>query len=106
MDLAERLSAQFKNDREVVLDRIAHWLAWQRDVLLVQSRAEDGVANVDMLDELRDDAHHCDRHEVLAFVQALIACREHLESNVQSRIALDALMVEAPRALNDNVVGG
>jgi DNA polymerase-3 subunit delta' len=96
-DLAERLSGQFKNDRESVDDRLEEWLGWQRDVLLVQSGAEEGAANADMLDELREDARRCDRREVLAFVQALIACREHLASNVQSRIALDALMVQAPR---------
>jgi DNA polymerase-3 subunit delta' len=97
-DLAERLSGQFKNDREPVVDRLEEWLGWQRDVLLVQSGAEEGVANADMVDELREDARRCGRAEVLAFVQALIACREHLASNVQSRIALDALMVQAPRA--------
>jgi DNA polymerase-3 subunit delta' len=97
-DLAERLSGQFKNDRESVDKRLEDWLGWQRDVLLVQSGAEEGVANADMLDELQEDARRCDPREVLAFVQGLIACREHLASNVQSRIALDALMVEAPRA--------
>ncbi len=96
-DLAERLSTQFKNDREIVFDRLAEWLGWQRDLVLVQSGAEEGIANLDRLDELREDAAACDRREGLAFVRALIACREHLRTNVQSRIALDALMVQAPR---------
>ncbi len=97
-DLAERLSVQFRTDREAVLDRLGEWLGWQRDVLLVQSGggAADGVANVDMLDELREDAGLCARNDVLGFLQALMACREQLAANVQSRIALDALMMMAP----------
>jgi len=99
-DLAERLSGRFKNDRDAVARLIDDWLGWWRDVMLVQAGAEDGVAHVDMVDELREDARRCLSMEVRGFVQALAECREHLEVNVQARIALDALMVQAPRRRN------
>ena len=38
-----------------------------------------------------------ERAEVVSFVHALMICRERLEANVQARIALDALVVLAPR---------
>ena len=97
MDLTERMSQQFREKREAVFDRLSAWLSWWRDVLLVQSGAEDSVANVDLVEKLREDASRYERAEVMAFVQALLKCRERLEANVQARIALDALMVMAPR---------
>jgi len=100
MDLGERLAQQFRRDREAVLERLDGWLSWWRDVLLLSAsgESEDGVANVDMLDALREDAGRYDQDGVVAFVQALRECRRRLEGNVQARIALDALLVRAPGA--------
>jgi DNA polymerase-3 subunit delta' len=98
MDLTERMARQFRERREAVFDRLSAWLSWWRDVLLVQSGAEDGAANGDLLDTLRTDAGSYQRADVVAFVQALVRCRERVEANVQARIALDAMIVLAPRA--------
>jgi DNA polymerase-3 subunit delta' len=98
MDLGEALARKFKDDREAVLDRVAEWLGWWRDLVLVQSSAEEGVANVDVMDGLREDAERYTPADVFTFVQALRECRRRLESNVQARIALDAMLVMAPRA--------
>jgi DNA polymerase-3 subunit delta' len=99
MDLGERLAQQFRRDRDVVLERLESWLSWWRDILLVSAAGEagDGVANVDMLDSLWEDAGRYERDDVVAFVQALRECRRRLEENVQARIALDALLVRTPR---------
>ncbi len=59
--------------------------------------AEDGVANIDMVGALSEDAGRYERDRVVSFVRALRECRRRLESNVQARIALDALLVRAPR---------
>jgi DNA polymerase-3 subunit delta' len=98
MDAAERLHDELRRDRERVLDLLGEWQGWWRDVLLAQSGAEDGIANVDMLDALHDDARRYRRDEVTTFVQALIDARGYLEKNVQSRLVLEALALEAPRA--------
>ena len=98
MDLSERLAARFREDREAVLSRLAEWLGWWRDIMLVQSGAEEGIANVDLLGELREDASNYSPADAVTLVQALRSCRRGLESNVQARIALDAMMVMAPRA--------
>ena len=63
----------------------------------MQSGAEEAVVNVDLLDALREDRGRYEARDVVAFVQALAKCRQRLERNVQARIALDALMVMAPR---------
>jgi DNA polymerase III subunit delta' len=96
MDLSERLSDAFKRDREPVLAQVDQWAAWWRDVLLVQSGASERAANLDMERELREDAEGHTTAEIAAFLQALIETRTYLVENVQSRIALDALMLAAP----------
>jgi len=95
---AEAMAADFRRDREAVLALLAEWQGWWRDVLLIGSGAETGVANLDMLSELREDARRCSRSAVAGFVRALGAARRHLEENVQPRLALEALLLDVPGA--------
>jgi hypothetical protein len=81
-----------------VLSLLAQWQAYWRDVLLVQSGAADAIANVDQAAALREDAGRCAGGEVVAFVQALLDTPGYLESNVQSRLALEALLLRVPGA--------
>jgi DNA polymerase-3 subunit delta' len=98
IDLAEKLSEAFKRDREPVLWQLDGWAAWWRDVLLVQAGAADRVVNLDLERELAEDAVAHSRAEVAVFLQVIIETRTYLTENVQSRIALDALMLAAPGA--------
>jgi DNA polymerase-3 subunit delta' len=96
MRLSEKLSDQFKQGREPVFALLEEWLGWWRDVLLMQAGAEEGIANTDLIAELQEAAARHSRDDVMHFVQATLAAKEHLHANVQSRIALDALLLEAP----------
>jgi DNA polymerase-3 subunit delta' len=96
MDLAEKLSDAFKRDRDAVLGQIDEWAGWWRDVLLAQSGAGERIANLDLDAELREDAASYSRPEISAFLRALIETRAYLTANVQSRIALEALMLAVP----------
>jgi DNA polymerase-3 subunit delta' len=96
MDLAEKLSDAFKRDRDATLDQLDEWAGWWRDVLLTQSGAGERVANLDLSAELLDDAESYRRADIAGFLQALIDTRTYLTGNVQSRIALEALMLAAP----------
>jgi hypothetical protein len=96
MDLAEKLSDAFKRDRDGTLDQLDEWAGWWRDVLLTQSGAGERVANLDLDVELREDAESYGRADIAGFLQALIDTRTYLCENVQSRIALEALMLAAP----------
>jgi DNA polymerase-3 subunit delta' len=98
MELAERLSEEFKKDREAVLPLLAEWQAWWRDVMLVQSGAGEGVAAMDRLAALAEDAGAYPPQAVTAFVRAIGDARQHLGENVPSRLVLEWLMLEAPRA--------
>jgi DNA polymerase-3 subunit delta' len=98
MSLAEKILDDFRANREATYARLAEWAGWWRDLLLVQSGAEDGVANADMMDELRDDARRFQQPEVLAFVRAILGAIERLRANVQPRPAIELLLLEAPES--------
>ena len=96
LELAERLAGDFRQGREAVLEQLLEWQSWWRDLLLVRSGAEEGVANFDLMADLRVDAGRLGRQEVVAFLRALSAAHRHLTENVQPRLVLEALMLEVP----------
>jgi DNA polymerase-3 subunit delta' len=98
MRLAETLSDRFKQDRTEVFSLLDEWLAWWRDVMLTQAGAEDGIANVDSIEDLREAASRYPARDLRHFVESMIATKEHLDANVQSKIALESLLLEAPLA--------
>jgi hypothetical protein len=96
MVLAEKLSEAFKREREPVFRQLDEWAGWWRDVLLMQSGAGESIANLDEAAAIEADGKEYRRSDVARFVQAIIEIRGYLGENVQSRIALDALMLDAP----------
>jgi hypothetical protein len=99
LDLAERLAAEYRSDRDSLSELLAEWQGWWRDVMLVRCGAEDAVANVDMRDQLKEDARRYGRGQIAAFVGAIEDTGEYLRLSVQARLALDALVMQAPSAL-------
>ena len=100
IDLAEKLSDSFKREREPVFRQLDEWAGWWRDVLLAQSGAGESIANLDEAAAIAADAGKYSRGDVVRFVQAIIETRGILSENVQSRIALDSLMLSVPGAAN------
>jgi len=96
MSLAEKMTEDFRSDREAMYSQLVEWAGWWRDVMLVQSGAEDGVANADMLVALREDSALYAEPQVRSFIHAILAAVEHLRANVQPRPALELLVLEAP----------
>ncbi|MDO8612684.1 MAG: DNA polymerase III subunit delta' [Dehalococcoidia bacterium] len=98
LELAERLAAEFKRKPEALIAALEAWRDWWRDVLLVQAGAEDGVAGVDRLAELREDAGRLGQAGVAAFVRAVGEAGRNLQENAQPRLVLETLLLSAPRA--------
>ncbi|MDP2674740.1 MAG: DNA polymerase III subunit delta' [Dehalococcoidia bacterium] len=98
LDLAERLAPDFKRRPEALFAALEAWRDWWRDVLLMRAGAEDGVANVDRLAELREDAARHRSASVAEFVQAVGEAGHNLQENAQPRLVLEALLLGAPRA--------
>ena len=97
LELAERLAGEYRRRPEVLLAELEAWRDWWRDVLVVQAGAEDGVANVDRLPDLRRDAARLRRDDVAAFVRAVGDARRYLGENAQPRLVMETLLLEAPR---------
>ena len=96
MELAEGLAQHFRRTPEGLLAELEAWRDWWRDVLLVQAGAEDGVANVDRLPDLREDAARYGRGGVAAFVRAVGEAGRHLQENAQPRLVMETLLLETP----------
>ncbi len=96
MGVAERLAPEFRRKPEALLAELGDWRDWWRDVLLVRAGAEDGVANIDRLPELRAEASRCSREGAAAFVRALGEAGQQLRENAQPRLVLETLLLGAP----------
>jgi hypothetical protein len=106
MDLVQRLAEAFREDREPVLRTLDEWARWWRDVFLVQSGVPEGVLNIDLPEEAKADAERYTRREVLRFIQVLLHTGQFLRENVQTRIALDALMLAVPSSVRRETFTG
>lgn len=93
---AEKLAGGFSRNREAVYSTISLWIDWWRDVLLIEGGNTDGVVNVDRLPEVSAAAARFEPPAVARLLQALREARADLESNVNPRLALEALMLKAP----------
>jgi DNA polymerase III subunit delta' len=72
------------------------WRRWWRDVLLVQSGAQELVSHVTMMDELESLASSVPPAMVAPFLEAISRTLSYLEDNVNPRLALEALLLAAP----------
>jgi DNA polymerase-3 subunit delta' len=93
LQYAERLS-QRKPDP--IKDTLGVWSGWWRDVLMLQLGCPGEVANIHRMETLQLEARRYDRREAAAFITALSSARRHLDQNVNSRLALEVLLLGLP----------
>lgn len=96
LEYAERLVNRFSRNRDEVYTTLALWLSWWRDVLLTAAGTARGVVNVDRREMLREAASRYSPAAVARFLRSLREACQDLESNVNPRLALDALMLRVP----------
>jgi DNA polymerase-3 subunit delta' len=84
--------------REGVHEMLDLWATWWRDVMLVQEGCAGQATNADRLDTLRAAAARYQPGEVARVLQAVIAARDHLDRNVNPRLALDVALLSLPHA--------
>lgn len=86
--------AKSNNSEETLHD----WLLWWRDVLLVQHACDHLIVNLDQRQQLHTLAAATLPGEVRRFIEALIAASQHLRQNVNTQLALEALLLKMPAA--------
>ncbi len=94
--LAARLADGYRRDREVVHEWVRLFIEWWRDVLLVhEGRTE--LVNIDRRDILEQVAQGCGLNDAVRVLKRAQATLDHLDRNANPRLALDVLVLEAPR---------
>jgi DNA polymerase-3 subunit delta' len=73
------------------------WLLWWRDLVLVSHNCLDLTVNVDMRDLLKKQAAKIGPAEAERMIRAILSTREAIAQNVNTRVALDVLMLDMPK---------
>ena len=89
---AERLSK-----RQDLADIVRLWQVWWRDVTLICSGCEELVTNLDFMDALRQSADQCYLARAEAALRGTGITLQQFEQNVNSRLALEVLLLSWPR---------
>jgi hypothetical protein len=98
-DRLERLDFVQKSgyDPASARQQIETWISWWRDLLVLSGGGKGSLTNVDRLDELHSMAARVNLAGVLAGMQALQTTAAQLEANVNTRLALEGLLLELHR---------
>ena len=78
-------------------DLIELWAVWWRDLLLLRAASEGHVVNLDRADEIGWLAHKIDVSQAWAVLASLESTAAHLDANVNTRLALEGLLLKLPR---------
>ena len=91
-EIARRLSLDPEKTRTV----LELWLLWWRDMVLAAHNCIDLTVNVDMRDILARQAMKVGMSEAERMVHAILGTMEALDQNVNTRAALEVLMLDVP----------
>lgn len=92
-DLVQRLGT----DAEKVRALLDLWLLWWRDIALTSNNCLDLTVNVDMRDLLKAQASKVGSAEAERMIRAVLQTIEALDQNVNTRVALEVLMLDTPK---------
>jgi len=93
LDAAERLAK-----RDDLVDLLALWQVWWRDVQLAALGCRDLIVNLDRADAVTRAAGHLSAAEAARAVRGLARVRARLLRNVNARLALEAMLLQWQRA--------
>jgi len=94
---AASLASAFDRDRDSGRRELDIWLAWWRDLLLVKEGVPEFVNHVPLIDTVQPVADALSSEQVVRSIDAIRETVAHLERNVNSRLALEGLMLALPR---------
>ncbi|MCK4863129.1 MAG: DNA polymerase III subunit [Dehalococcoidales bacterium] len=91
-----RLAARFTQNRGAVYDILDLWLDYWRDLMLVKLDHHDMITNIDRKDELVEMAGGYRLNQMKDFIKSISSTAEQLRQNVNTRLALEVLMLDIP----------
>jgi DNA polymerase-3 subunit delta' len=93
-DLEKRQSSRAKRTQRDALDRaLLDLAAFYRDVLVVQMGASVDLVNVDLQRQVAKVAETSTPEATLRRIDAILACREAIDTNVAPLLAVEAMAV-------------
>ena len=93
-ELDEQQKARAKRLQRDALDRVLTELTgYYRDVFALQTKATQRLINADLAVELTTVAKRTHPEQTIAGLDAILACREALETNVAPQLAMESLMI-------------
>lgn len=95
---AEKLAQDYSRDPGRVVRVLDLWANWWRDALLLRAGCEDLIGNGDLREELRRPAEQLSVEQLRGVIRSIDATTARLASNVNPRLALEALMLDLPAA--------
>ena len=94
---AAELAPGFAVNREAARRELALWLEWWRDVMVLKESGRELVTNLSRIETLETVARSLSSAVVAGTMQAIQRAADHLERNVNTRLALEELMLALPR---------
>ena len=92
-----RLAAGFTQNRSAVYDVLERWLDYWRDLMLVKLGCADMITNIDRKDELIGMAGNYRLSRIKNFIKSIESAAQQLRQNVNTRLALEVLMLDIPK---------
>lgn len=93
-ELDEQQKARAKRLQRDALDRVLTELTgYYRDVFALQTKATQRLINADLAVDLTTVAKRTHPEQTIAGLDAILACREALETNVAPQLAMESLMI-------------
>lgn len=98
-ELEDQQKARAKRLQRDALDRaLTELTTWYRDVLCLQTRAGADLVNPELQTSLAAHARRSTPEQTLRRIDALLACREALETNVAPLLAVEAMLISLVEA--------
>jgi DNA polymerase-3 subunit delta' len=94
LNFAERLAANRNNQQ--LFSLLELWTSWWRDVLLSQSDCANLCSNMDQQPEIERQARLLAQGHVQNYLRTLRQVEGYLHHTVNTRLALDVLLLQAP----------
>jgi DNA polymerase-3 subunit delta' len=100
---AAQLASEFGQSRELVQEKLALWLDWWRDLMLVKVGSTDLVTNVDQVATLTEMAKAYSLAQIRNAIENIRVAGAQLRLNANPRLVLEVLMLNLPEAVRKRV---
>jgi DNA polymerase-3 subunit delta' len=97
---AQELANRFSQDRKAGAEITEVWFDWWRDLMLIEGGCQEAIINVDYRAVLEEQAGGLSLSEIKEFLASLGLLQDAISKNVNSRLALEWLMLNLPRRQN------